>query len=54
MGQIYSDGTSGNATIYGFLRSGAWNSGGLAGVGALILSNTPPTANSYIGFRCAR
>jgi prepilin-type N-terminal cleavage/methylation domain-containing protein len=54
MGQIYSDGTSGNATIYGFLRSGNWYSGGLDGVEALYLSYTPPYTNFSFGFRCAR
>ncbi len=41
IGQIYSDGTASNATIYGFLRGGLWDSGGDAGVDTLILNFTP-------------
>jgi formylglycine-generating enzyme required for sulfatase activity len=54
MGQIYSDGTSGNATIYGFIRGGSWGNGGNDGVEALFLSSTPPYSNYGFGFRCAR
>jgi formylglycine-generating enzyme required for sulfatase activity len=54
MGQIYSDGTSGNATIYGFLRGGGWTNGGGGGVEALSLNATPPYTYYTVGFRCAR
>jgi formylglycine-generating enzyme required for sulfatase activity len=54
IGEIYSDGTSGNTTIYGFIRGGVWNYGGDAGVEALNLHNTPGFTSSDIGFRCAR
>jgi formylglycine-generating enzyme required for sulfatase activity len=54
VGQIYSDGTSGNTTPYGFIRGGTWNNGSNDGVEALNLSLVPSTANGYFGFRCAR
>lgn len=54
IGQIYSDGTSSNSTVYGFLRGGAWTIGGGAGVEALDLGDTPGNTYSGIGFRCAR
>jgi prepilin-type N-terminal cleavage/methylation domain-containing protein len=54
IGQIYSDGTSGNTTIYGFVRGGAWNNGGNGGVETLGLSSTPGYTYSSVGFRCAR
>jgi prepilin-type N-terminal cleavage/methylation domain-containing protein len=54
IGEIYSDGTSGNTTLYGFIRGGNWNAGGVAGVESLSLSNTPGYTLNYIGFRCAR
>ncbi len=54
IGQIYSDGTASNSTVYGFLRGGTWYNGSLAGVETLILDNTPGYTNSNIGFRCAR
>lgn len=54
LGQIYSDGTSTNASLYGFLRGGSWDSGGNDGAFALYLNNTPSIANAYEGFRVAR
>ena len=54
IGQIYSDGTASNSTVYGFLRGGRWSDGGYAGVETLILNNAPGSTSSYIGFRCAR
>ena len=54
IGQIYSDGTASNATIYGFLRGGYWNVGGYAGVETLSLNITPGYTDISIGFRCAR
>ncbi len=54
IGQIYSDGTSGNSTVYGFIRGGNWSAGGYAGVGALYLNTAPGGTAYYIGFRCAR
>lgn len=54
IGQIYSDGTSSNSTVYGFLRGGGWDFGGAAGVEALDLGGTPGFTYGVIGFRCAR
>jgi formylglycine-generating enzyme required for sulfatase activity len=51
-GQIYSDGTPGNNTVYGFLRGGGWFSTSGTGVFALFLANTPTTTGNYFGFRC--
>ena len=54
LGQIYSDGTSTNNTLYGFIRGGYWTSGTDAGAFTLVLSNTPTNTNTYVGFRVAR
>jgi formylglycine-generating enzyme required for sulfatase activity/Tfp pilus assembly protein PilE len=54
IGQIYSDGTASNSTVYGFLRGGLWFVGSYAGVETLVLSNAPGNTSSYVGFRCAR
>ncbi len=54
IGQIYSDGTPSNSTVYGFLRGGSWFDGGGAGVATLGLIFTPGAASGNIGFRCAR
>jgi formylglycine-generating enzyme required for sulfatase activity len=54
IGEIYSDGTSGNTTPYGFFRGGNWGSGGIVGVETLYLIAAPGGAGSNIGFRCAR
>jgi len=52
MGQILSDGTSTNNTIYAFLRGGGWNYTSNAGVFALALDSTPTLSYNIIGFRC--
>ncbi len=54
IGEIYSDGTSGNTTVYGFIRGGNWSYGAVAGVGALYLSGSPGSTYGTLGFRCAR
>ena len=54
IGEIYSDGTSGNTTVYGFLRGGSWGDGANAGVETLNLHSTPGYTNALLGFRCAR
>ncbi len=53
IGEIYSDGTPTNSTVYGFMRGGSWAYGGL-GVDTLALGNTIYAMDSRIGFRCAR
>ena len=50
MGQIWSDGTPGNNTVYGFQRGGGWN--GPAGMYSLTLGSTPSSILSITGFRC--
>lgn len=52
VGQIYSDGTSSNATTYAFLRGGNRATGSNAGAFALYLINTPGNRGNYIGLRC--
>jgi prepilin-type N-terminal cleavage/methylation domain-containing protein len=52
IGQIYSN--SDDTGLYGFLRSGYWNYGGLAGVLTLGLSHGPGTAGNGLGFRVSR
>jgi formylglycine-generating enzyme required for sulfatase activity len=52
MGQIYSDGTLGNNTVYGFLRGGHWNTASFSGVFTLVLNGTPTGTGGSIGFRC--
>jgi formylglycine-generating enzyme required for sulfatase activity len=54
IGEIYSDGTSGNTSIYGFLRGGYWDNGSGDGVETLRLYNTPDFTYTYFGFRCSR
>jgi formylglycine-generating enzyme required for sulfatase activity/type II secretory pathway pseudopilin PulG len=54
IGAIYSDGTSGNTTPYGFVRGGNWGNGGNVGVETLNLLNTPGSTYYGLGFRCAR
>jgi formylglycine-generating enzyme required for sulfatase activity len=51
-GQIYSDGTPGNSTVYGFLRGGNWNPAPGTGVFTLYLSFTPTNSDNSVGFRC--
>lgn len=54
IGRIYSDGSAGNSTVYGFLRGGAWSSTAYAGIEALYLKYGPTFASDGISFRCAR
>ena len=54
LGQIYTDGTSTNNTLYGFLRGGGWGSGTIAGAFTLNLSDAPAGTSTGIGFRVAR
>jgi formylglycine-generating enzyme required for sulfatase activity len=54
LGQIYSDGTSTNTTLYSFIRGGSWNDGTPAGAFALNLGYTPTVTGALIGFRVAR
>jgi formylglycine-generating enzyme required for sulfatase activity len=54
LGQIYSDGTSTNTTLYGFFRGGDWAFGADAGAFALYLDYTPTITYPFIGFRVAR
>ena len=54
IGQIYSDGTATNTTVYGFLRGGNWASGATVGVEMLSLNDIPSHMGSDVGFRCAR
>jgi formylglycine-generating enzyme required for sulfatase activity len=53
VGQIYSDGTSSNTTIYAFYRGGNWSYGSDAGAFAAALNLTPTNSGNHIGFRCA-
>jgi formylglycine-generating enzyme required for sulfatase activity len=52
MGQIFSDGTPGNNTVYGFIRGGGWGDASASGVFTLSLPFTPSLSHSAIGFRC--
>ncbi|PIZ61808.1 hypothetical protein COY17_03555, partial [Candidatus Saccharibacteria bacterium CG_4_10_14_0_2_um_filter_52_9] len=54
LGQIYSDGTAANNTLYGFLRGGNWTDDTLAGAFALYLNVTPADTITALGFRVAR
>lgn len=54
IGEIYSDGTSGNTTVYGFRRGASWGSGANAGVEVLVLNYTPGNSGNGLGFRCVR
>lgn len=54
IGEIYSDGTASNTTVYGFLRGGTWDYGTNAGAETLVLNATPGGTNYGFGFRCAR
>ena len=54
LGQIYTDGTSTNNTLYGFVRGGGWSGGSAAGAFALHLGSAPAAASAGIGFRVAR
>lgn len=54
LGQIYTDGTSTNNTLYGFVRGGNWSLGENAGAFALGLSSAPTASNFSLGFRVAR
>lgn len=52
IGQLYSN--SDDTSLHGFLRGGAWNSGGYAGVLALLLIYGPSNSGSNFGFRVSR
>ncbi|MGD8373397.1 MAG: hypothetical protein PVI21_00895 [Candidatus Woesebacteria bacterium] len=54
LGQIYSDGTSTNTTLYGFIRGGGWGQGSDAGAFSLYLNHTPSFTHAAVGFRVAR
>ncbi|PJE65154.1 hypothetical protein COU91_03125 [Candidatus Saccharibacteria bacterium CG10_big_fil_rev_8_21_14_0_10_47_8] len=54
LGQINTDGTSTNNTLYGFLRGGVWGSGTTAGAFALNLDLAPTLTSASVGFRVAR
>ena len=43
-----------NAATSGFVRGGSWTDGANVGAFALNLNSSPSTANTHIGFRCAR
>ncbi len=52
VGLLYSN--AGETAVRGFLRGGAWDDDGGAGVLALYLGATPGIADAYIGFRVSR
>lgn len=52
IGQIY--GLTSSVSLNGFLRGGAWNTGGVTGVLAMRLYYAPSYASGPIGFRVAR
>lgn len=54
LGQIYTDGTSTNNTLYGFIRGGSWGATSTAGAFALNLILTPTDPGTNVGFRVAR
>ena len=54
LGKIFSDGTSTNTTLYGFIRGGCWNSVATAGAFGVLLSNTPSGTFTNVGFRVAK
>ncbi len=54
LGQIYTDGTSTNNTLYALKRGGVWFDGTHAGAFALDLFGEPADTNSAFGFRVAR
>jgi formylglycine-generating enzyme required for sulfatase activity len=54
LGQIYSDGTAANTTLYGFRRGGSWGYGANAGAFTLYLSLSPTDTSAGLGFRVAR
>jgi formylglycine-generating enzyme required for sulfatase activity len=51
MGQ-YNAGTVTGTTTFAFLRGGAWDNSTFAGVFTLLLSFTPSSSFSTVGFRC--
>lgn len=54
LGQIYTDGTSTNNTLYAFKRGGDWTRGTTAGAFTLALNDTSMVPSTYVGFRVAR
>ena len=54
MGRIYSDGSAANATVYGFIRSGGWDTDTYAGVENLTMYRSPINTYYNAGFRCVR
>ncbi len=54
LGEIYTDGTATNNTLYGFTRGGGWSYGSYAGAFTLALPTAPTSTSTSIGFRVAR
>jgi len=54
IGRISSDGSSSNATVYGFIRGGNWIDDVNAGVETLRLNLIPVSTYASQGFRCVR
>lgn len=52
VGQLYS--YTGESAVRGFIRGGAWSSGGYAGVLTLYLVAAPSSASPNFGFRVSR
>jgi uncharacterized delta-60 repeat protein/prepilin-type N-terminal cleavage/methylation domain-containing protein len=52
VGAVWSDGTPGNNTIYGFIRGSQLSDHSFTGVFSLNMSYIPSDFNSRIGFRC--
>lgn len=53
VGRIYHNSESASATVYAFIRGGAWSYTSHAGVFALLLPYMPSTQILHVGFRCA-
>ena len=54
LGKIYINTSNGSSANRAFLRGGNWGDGADAGVFALLLSDSPTSTRTSIGFRCAR
>ena len=54
LGKIYINTSNGSSANRAFLRGGSWRDGAGAGVFALALDSSPTSADTHIGFRCAR
>ena len=54
LGEIYTDGTATNNTLYGFVRGGNWDNGSNAGAFTLNLNVNPTSTSTAVGFRVAR